>query len=119
MSVVRVVLGGAARAASRGLAAATRPETRAFERRFQVDEDWRRTEDGRAVRLDPDTTIAVTPVGRWRRVDPLVPSDGWRRPWKAVGLAAWAAAIGGAWWLGSSRGRGPLAALHDPEERPW
>ena len=115
----RVLIGAAVRAAGRGLVDASRGDERALGRRFRVDEDWRRIEDGRAVRLGPDTTISVTPVGRWRRVDPLVPSEGWRRPWKAVGLLAWAATVGGAWWLGASRGRGPLASLHDRESRPW
>jgi hypothetical protein len=85
-------------------------------RRFAVDPDWKRTHDGLAARLDTRTTIGVTaPVGRWRTVDPRRPQDQWRAPWKAVGLVAWGSAVGVAWWLGSSRGRGPLAVLHRQE----
>lgn len=30
---------------------------------------------------------------------------------KLAGLLGWAGAVGGAWWLGSSRGRGPLSSV--------
>lgn len=83
-------------------------------RRYRVDEDWKRQVDGYAVRLDPRTTIRVSqPVGRWRKVDPRRPQDAWRSPWKATGLAVWASAVAVAWWLGSSRGRGPLSVLNE------
>jgi hypothetical protein len=80
--------------------------------RFRVDPDWRRLEDGYAARLGPGETIDVAqPVGRWRNVDPRRPEVGWQSLGKAAGLTMWAGAVGAAWWLGSSRGRGPLASV--------
>lgn len=87
-------------------------------KRYRVDTDWRRTDDGQAARLDAHTTIGLRPlVGRWRDVDPRRPHDQWRAPWKAVGLVLWGSAVGTAWWLGSSKGRGPLSMLHRDDER--
>ncbi len=99
----------------RSLVGAVRGRSPRLRHRFVVDEDWRRHDDGGAVRLDARTTIAVTRAGSWVRVDPLVGNDGWRRPGRAVGLVAWAATVGAGWWLGASRGQGPLAMLFDPD----
>ena len=84
-------------------------------RRMRVDPHWRRLEDGGyAARLGPRDTIDVKrPVGHWRSVDPRRPHHGWRSIWKFVGLAGWAGAVGTAWWVGSSRGRGPLAGVRE------
>lgn len=91
---------------------AERPAAQA--RRFGVDPDWRRQPDGHAARLGPRETIDVArPVGRWHGVDPRRPNAGWRSVWKWVGLAGWAGTVGTAWWLGSSRGRGPLAGVRE------
>ena len=101
----------------RGAAGALVSRPGAVRRHYLVDPDWRRVEDGYAARLDTRTTIAVAkPVGRWRAVDPSVPEDGWRAPWKAARLGLWASAVGVAWWLGASRGRGPLGSLAAPED---
>lgn len=81
-------------------------------RRTHVDPTWRRIEDGYAARLGPRETIDVArPVGRWRQVDPRqpLPLGGLAR--KAAGFGLWAGAVGVAWWVGSSRGRGPLAGV--------
>ena len=79
---------------------------------FRVDPHWRNTHGGLAVRLDARTTIDVAaPVGRWREVDPRRPHDTWRSIGKAAGLAGWMVAVAGGWWLGSSRGGGPLGVL--------
>ena len=91
--------------------AVTRDPTR-ITRRTTVDPHWRRLEDGGAARLSPGELIAPgRPVGRWHGVDPHRPADGWRSVWKFAGLLGWAGAVGGAWWLGHSRERGPLAAV--------
>ncbi len=83
-------------------------------RRMRIDPHWRRLEDGYAARLGPRDTIDVKrPVGHWRSVDPRRPHHGWRSVWKFVGLVGWAGAVGTAWWVGSSRGRGPLAGVRE------
>lgn len=104
-------------AAGRRFAREARPRPDAL-RRMRVDPDWRRIEEGRAARLGPDRTIAVTRRHRWRRHDPLRVEVGWWALWRTVGLGLWAGAVGGAWWLGRSRGRGPLATLREPDTRP-
>ncbi|MFP4149746.1 MAG: hypothetical protein ACLFV0_09675, partial [Nitriliruptoraceae bacterium] len=71
-----------------------------------------RLDAGGAARLTPQELIDPgRRVGRWHGVDPRRPHDGWRSVWKLLGLLGWAGAVGGAWWLGSSKGRGPLAAV--------
>jgi hypothetical protein len=86
-------------------------------REFRVDPDWRRTEGGYAPRLDHRTTIAMDRVqGPWAEIDTLAVNDGWRRPWAAVGLLVWGAAVGLQGWRGWSRGTGPLRGLH-PDDR--
>ncbi|TVR17022.1 MAG: hypothetical protein EA387_17175 [Nitriliruptor sp.] len=83
-------------------------------RRAHVDPHWRRHGDGAAARLAPDELIAPgRQIGRWRGVDPYRPYDGWQSVWKLVGLLGWAGIVAGAWWLGSSRGRGPLASVSE------
>lgn len=121
MGLGRSVTGVALRGARRRWSEGTVSDVAGVARRYRIDPDWKRTSpDGYAARLDTVTTIGVTkPVGRWRRVDPRVPQDAWRAPWKAAGLVVWGAAVGAAWWMGSSRGRGPLGMLHDDHERPW
>jgi hypothetical protein len=96
-----------------GLTLAFAPEPRRIADRVRVDEHWRRHElDGRAPRLGARETIRVgRPVGRWRGVDPLVPFDGWRRPWKWAGLGLWAGVAGSLGFLGWKTGRGPLGGL--------
>ena len=103
-------LGG--RAVVRRTGAALVSEPAKVARRTSVDPHWRRLEDGYAARLGPRETIVMSrPVGRWRKVDPRLPQDGWRSVWKLAGLVGWAGAVGTAWWLGSSRARGPLASV--------
>jgi hypothetical protein len=104
--------------AGRRLAREARPEADALRGRVRVDPDWRRVEDGHAARLSPAQTISVTRKRSWRRHDPLKVDPGWAEPWQALGVGMWATAVGAAWWLGSRRGRGPLAGLHEPH-RPW
>lgn len=108
-----IVAGAARRAVRSRFRPALTSDVGSLARRYTVEPDWERKDDGYAVRLDTRTTIDVRDrVGRWRNVDPRRPQDAWRAPWKAVGLVAWGSAVGTAWWLGSSRGRGPLAMLH-------
>jgi hypothetical protein len=106
------------RAARAGVAVALAPDGDRIARRVRVDEHWRRHElDGRAPRLTSRETIRVgRPVGRWRRVDPLVPYDGWRRPWAWAGLGLWAGVAGALGFLGWKTGRGPLAGLGHLDE---
>lgn len=78
-------------------------------RRLHVVEDWQERDGEEPARLGPRETISVTRVGHWRQVDPRVTAEGWRDIGRWLGVLGWAAAIGAAWWLGSSRGRGPLA----------
>lgn len=95
-----------------------RPDAAKAQRSFTVDPDWRRIEGDRAARLGPRETIDVAdPVGRWAEVDPRLPTDGWARPWSVAGLLLWGGAVGAAWWLGASKGRGPLASLADEDDR--
>ena len=118
MSHLSRLLRGVARDAGRSAVrdaqrAVTRDPAR-ISRRARVDPHWRRLEDGGAARLAPDELIDPgRPVGRWHGVDPHRPQDGWRSVWKFAGLLGWAGAVGGAWWLGHSRGRGPLASVAD------
>ena len=102
------------RTAGRELGAAITRDPARITRRAHVDPHWRRREDGGAARLSPDELIVPGhPTGRWRAVDPHRPHEGWRSVWKLVGLLGWAGAVGGAWWLGSSRARGPLASVSE------
>lgn len=111
-SFVWDAVAGTGRTASRDLRRAVTADPARIHRRSHVDPHWRRREDGGAARLAPDELIAPgRPIGRWRGVDPRRPFDGWRSVWKLLGLLGWAGAVGGAWWLGSSRGRGPLAPV--------
>jgi hypothetical protein len=120
MSWRRDLAGRAGRAlVSRAIDTVASPPER-VKHHYLVDPDWRRVEDGHAARLDARTTIEVArPVGRWRRVDPRLPDDGWRAPWKAVGLGLWAGAVGVAWWIGTSRGRGPLRMLASSDDEAF
>jgi hypothetical protein len=112
MSWRRTVVISAGRAAARRAGSAISPTPREVARRTHVDPHWRRLEDGNAARLGPRETIAVArPVGRWRKVDPRLPQDRWQSLGKAAGLGMWAGAVGVAWWVGSSRGRGPLSSV--------
>jgi len=81
-----------------------------------VDPDWKRVVDGRAARLDARTTIEVTRPAAWQHVDPREVDEAWSRPGPTLGLAIWAGAVAVGWWLGTSKGRGPLRALAD--DRP-
>jgi hypothetical protein len=84
---------------------------------MRPDPHWRVPLDGAAPRLGPDQRIEVTRTGRFRHVDPYRTAEGWRDPWKVIGFVGWVAAVGAAWWLGSSRGRGPLAVLAEDHDR--
>jgi hypothetical protein len=108
----------ARRALRAGLGMAFAPDPHRIAKRVRADEHWRRHElDGRAPRLTPRETIATgRPVGRWRRVDPLVPYDGWRRPGKWAGFGLWAAVAGALGFLGWRTGRGPLRGLGHLDE---
>jgi hypothetical protein len=112
MSWKRTVAMTAGRAVVRRAGSSVRATPAQVARRSRVDPHWRRLEDGHAARLGPRDTIGVTrPVGRWRKVDPRVPDVGWQALGKAAGLTLWAGTVGVAWWVGSSRGRGPLSSV--------
>src|SRR6056297_3450305 len=100
------------RAARQRVGAAGSADTQRVARRVRVDPDWRRIEAGGAARLGPRDTIEVSRPGRWRDHDPLVVTEGWRPPARTAALAVWAGTVGAAWWLGATRGVGPLAGLH-------
>jgi hypothetical protein len=113
-TLLRRSLAGAGRAASGELGRATAADPRRISRGAHVDPHWRRHDGGGAARLTPQELIDPgRRVGRWHGVDPRRPHDGWRSIWKLAGLLGWAGAVGGAWWLGSSRGRGPLASVSE------
>ncbi len=108
----RTVAITAGRAVARRAGSSVRATPDRVAGRFEVDPHWRRLEDGYAARLGPRETIDVgQPVGRWRDVDPRRPQDGWQSLGKFAGLTMWGGVVGAAWWLGSSRGRGPLASV--------
>ena len=112
--LLRETAADTSRIAGRRLGAAITRDPARITRRSHVDEHWRRREGEGAARLAHDELIVPgRPVGRWRGVDPHRPHDGWRSVWKLVGLVGWAGAVGGAWWLGSSRARGPLASVSE------
>jgi hypothetical protein len=115
--------GSGARLAWRGTRQVWREGTRRdptrLKRRMRPDPHWREPLDGAAPRLDPRSRIEVTRTGRFREIDPYRTVDGWRDGWKVVGFLGWAAAVGTAWWLGSSRGRGPLAILAEDHEQAF
>ncbi len=112
--LVRRAAAGAGRGAGRELHAALTQDPARTIRRAHVDPHWRRAEGGGAARLLSDELISPgRPIGRWHGVDPHRPNDAWRSVWKLAGLLGWAGAVGGAWWLGSSRGRGPLGAVSE------
>jgi hypothetical protein len=112
MSWRRTVAITAGRALARRAGSSVRATPEQVARRTHVDPHWRRLEDGYAARLGPRETIAVSrQVGRWRKVDPRRPQDGWQALGKVAGLSMWAGAVGVAWWVGSSRGRGPLSSV--------
>ena len=90
---------------------AARADASSLPSTWAVDPDWRRVVDGRAARLDRRTTIEVARPRDWEHVDPREVDEAWSRPGPALGLVIWAGAVGAAWWVGSSRGRGPLASL--------
>jgi len=103
---------GARRRARRELRLALGKDPGRIRRRAHVDPHWRRLEDGGAARLAPAELIAPgRPIGRWHGIDPHRPLDGWRSISKVAGLLGWAGVVGGAWWLGASRGWGPLASV--------
>ncbi len=113
-NLLRDAAADAGRTAGRELGTAITRDPSRIVRRAHVDPHWRRREAGGAARLSPDELIAPgRPSGRWRVVDPHRPNDGWRSVWKLVGLLGWAGAVGGAWWLGSRRARGPLASVSE------
>jgi hypothetical protein len=107
------------RATRRGLGGATRRDPTRLRRQLRPDPNWREPLDGAAPRLRPDQRIEVTRVSRFRQIDPYRTVEGWRDVWRLVGLAGWAAAVAAAWWLGSSRGKGPLAILAEEHERAF
>jgi hypothetical protein len=112
MSWQRTIAISAGRAVVRRAGSSVRATPAEVARRSRVDPHWRRLEDGYAARLGPRDTIDVArPVGRWRKVDPRRPQVGWQALGKAAGLTMWAGVVGVAWWIGSSRGRGPLSGL--------
>lgn len=113
-NLLRQTAASAGRRAGRELRVAVTQDPSRLRRRAHVDPHWRRSEDGGAARLAPDELIAPgRPIGRWHGVDPHRPHDAWRSIWKLTGLLGWAGAVGGAWWLGASRARGPLAAVSE------
>lgn len=91
--------------------AAARLDTSSRPSTWVVDPDWRRVEDGRAARLDHRTTIEMTRPTGWEQVDPREVNEAWSRPGTFLGLLLWGGAVGASWWLGSSKGRGPMKAL--------
>jgi len=112
--LLRSAVADARRSAMRDLRRAVTRDPARITRRTTVDPHWRRRENGRAARLAHDELIAPgRAVGRWHGVDPHRPADGWRSVWKFAGLLGWAGAVGGAWWVGHSRGRGPLASVSE------
>lgn len=117
------LVGGSARTAWRGFRGAVRYGTRRdplrVERRMRPDPYWQEPVDGAAPRLDPHTRIEVTRLGRFHETDPYRTAEGWRDPWRTVGLLGWAAAVGTAWWFGTSKGRGPLRILAEDHERAF
>lgn len=112
--LVRRAAAGAGRGVGRELRVALTQDPARTIRRAHVDPHWRRAEEGGAARLLSNELISPgRPIGRWHGVDPHRPNHAWRSVWKLAGLLGWAGAVGGAWWLGSSRGRGPLAAVSE------
>jgi hypothetical protein len=111
----RDLAGRAGRAAARGFADAVVSDPAAAARAYTVDPDWRRVdEQGYAARLGPRQTIAPTSVtGRWKGVDARRPNDGWRSVWKVAGLGLWVGTVAAGWWLGASKGRGPMASVRE------
>ncbi|MTV24355.1 hypothetical protein FTX61_02800 [Nitriliruptoraceae bacterium ZYF776] len=95
----------------RGRVVATARDGEVLQQRLRPVADWAETPDGRARRLGPDETILVTQVGRFAEVDPRLVATGWRSFGRGAGVLVWSAAVGLAWWRGSSRGRGPLRHL--------
>lgn len=87
-------------------------------RRTRVDPDWRRVDEhGRAAKLAPHQTIDVRkPVGRWRGIDPRRPRPVTGVVVKLAALGLWAGAVGGAWWLGARKRRGPLASVAELDQ---
>ncbi|MFO7778766.1 MAG: hypothetical protein R6V28_10460 [Nitriliruptoraceae bacterium] len=113
-NLLRQAASSAGRGAARELRSAVTQDPARTIKRAHVDPNWRRSEAGGAARLASDELISPgRPIGRWHGVDPHRPHDAWRSVWKLVGLVGWAGVVGGAWWLGSSRGRGPLAMVSE------
>jgi hypothetical protein len=116
-TLLRRSLAGAGRTASGEFGRALSDDPRRIARAAKVDPHWRRRESGGAARLTPQELIDPgRRIGHWRSVDPRRPHDGWRSVWKLAGLLGWAGAVGGAWWLGSARGRGPLASVGELDQ---
>ena len=109
--------------ARRGAASAwrygTRRDPQRLQRRLKAHPSWQTSVEGAAPRLSHSERIEVTQIGRFRQIDPYHTVEGWRDPWKIVGFVGWTAAVGVAWWVGSSRGRGPLAILAEDHERAF
>lgn len=113
-NLLRQAAVGAGRGAGRELRVAMGHHRSYPTSRGQLDPHWRRSEGGLAARLTPDELIVPgRPIGRWHGIDPHRHHDTWRSVGKLAGLLGWAGVVGGAWWLGSSRGRGPLAAVSE------
>ncbi|MFA9445563.1 hypothetical protein [Egicoccus sp. AB-alg6-2] len=117
-TAVRYASRGAWRVVSGPGVEAARLDTSSLPSTWAVDPDWRRVVDGRAARLDARTTIEVRRPGSWQHVDPRQVDEAWSRPGPTLGLMIWAGAVGAAWWLGSSRARGPLRTLAT-QRRAW
>ena len=119
MSAVGRLAGDAWRSSRRFVRDATPRDTTRLKRRMRIDPNWREPLDGVAPRLGARDSIEVTRVGRFREIDPHRTVEGWRDPWKAVGFGSWVAIVGVAWWLGSTKGRGPLSLLAEDHERAF
>lgn len=96
---------------------AARRDTAVLPSQWAIDPDWRRIEDGRPARLDHRTTIEMALPRGWEHVDPREVDEAWSRPGTFLGLLMWGGAVGAAWWVGSSKGRGPLKVLAADRER--
>ncbi len=97
----------------------TRRDPTRVKRRMRAHPTWREPLDGAAPRLGPHERIEVTTTGQFREIDPYRTVEGWRDGWKVAGFLGWTAAVGAAWWLGTSRGRGPLSILAEDHERAF
>lgn len=87
-------------------------------RTMRVDPQWHELVDGRAKRLDSNTTITTTPAGRFADRDPLATSEGWRNGWRGNAAIGWVLTVATAVGIGWLRGTGPLAGLRSYKANP-